>query len=537
MSEYVFISYSHEDEDFVLKLVTNLKTKGVPVWLDKWDIPLGDNWLRTIEGALTNCASMLLILSPAAVASNEVQSEWLKVRKDKKKVIPVLYKKCDKPYQLDPIQHLDFTSGNPDDDVALSSVLLALGMTESVPPKTTESPQEEIIPESSSKGKAIEVQADSSKLEVLGATGQMTSTSSTSTRIYFKGAIYSTLQAVIDVAKPRETINVPEGTYAENILIDKSLTIIGSGAGKTIIDGSQVDSVIKVGSRLANIDVTLSGLSIQGGTGTSVLVYEHNAARHICGGGVLNYGRLVIRDSIISNNKAEHYGGGIFNKGIVILNSGTTVTLNTAHDGGGIYGSKGLINLDGGSVIDNKAEQCGAGIYVGYRCSAKIQTGTISDNISGNMGGGIHNQGGFVEMNGGTIFGNDAHASGGGIYSSSPTAMNLKGGSIHGNTARLGAGVCNGGSTMILDGALIYNNIANENEDGLGGGIYNSGTLTLISGSINNNQAFREGGGIYNGDHAKLLGDKQLAHENALINGLQNDIAPEIFALESSDVE
>lgn len=85
MDEYVFICYSHEDEDFVLKLATNLKSKGVHVWLDKWDIPHGANWPRTIEGALTNCASMLLILSPAAVASNEVQSEWLKVRKDKKK--------------------------------------------------------------------------------------------------------------------------------------------------------------------------------------------------------------------------------------------------------------------------------------------------------------------------------------------------------------------------------------------------------------------------------------------------------------------
>lgn len=384
-------------------------------------------------------------------------------------------------------------------------------------------------------GGAIYLAEYSKECESFDATSQMKSPSSTSTGIYFKGIKYSTLQAVIDAAKPKETINVPEGTYAENILIDKSLTINGAGAAKTIIDGSQVTSVIKVGSRLANIDVNLSGLTIQGGTGTSVKVHENNPNDHICGGGVLNYGRLVISDSIILNNEAKHYGGGIFNKGIVTLNSGTTVTLNTAHDGGGIYGSKGLINLDGGSVINNTAEQRGAGIFVGYRCSAKIQTGTISDNISGNMGGGIYNQGGFVEMNGGTIFRNDAHASGGGIYFSSSIAMNLKGGSIHGNTARLGAGVSCGGSSIILDGAIIYENVANKNEDGLGGGIYNSGTLTLISGSICNNKAFREGGGIYNDKHAKLFGDKQLVHKNALINGLQNDIAPEVFALESSD--
>lgn len=440
----------------------------------------------------------------------------------------MLYKKCDKPYQLDPIQHIDFTSGNPDDDVALSSVLLALGMAEDITPKTTESPQEEIIPESSIIGKAIEVQADSSKLELLDRP---------STGVYYKGVKYSTLQAVIEAAKPREKLNVPAGTYTENILIDKSLTIIGAGVGKTIIDGSKVGSVIKVGSRLDDIEVTLSGLTIQGGTGTSVRVDDNDQKTYLCGGGVLNYGKLTIADSIISNNAAEHYGGGIFNKGTVLnLNNGTIVTENTAHNGGGIYGNRGLINLNGGSVISNNAEQLGAGIYIGYGCSIKMHSGIISNNISGNNGGGIYSQGGFVEMDGGEIFKNDAHTSGGGICFYGGNANHLKGGSIHSNTARLGAGVSNGGGPMLLDGALIYCNIASKNEDGKGGGIFNSGELTLKSGSLDHNTAFKYGGGIYNTENAKLFGDKKkLVHENALMNGLQNDIAPEVFALESSE--
>ena len=380
-------------------------------------------------------------------------------------------------------------------------------------------------------GEAIAVQSDSPKIEVFdgqSSADSNMSTNSASQGVYLKGCKYSTLQAAIDAAKPREVITVAAGTYAENILIDKSLTINGAGAGKTIIDGSRTASVIMVGKRKANIKVALSGLTIKKGIGTSVSVDDKGSNKYVCGGGILNYGTLTIADSIVSDNTAQ-CGGGIFNKGTLNLNIGTSVTQNAAHDGGGIYGSMGLISLNGGSVIGNRSEQLGAGIYISYRCSAKMQTGTISNNISGNNGGGIYSQGGFVEIEGGTIFENDAYVSGGGIYFYGGNANRLKGGSIYRNTARNGAGVSNGGGPMLLDGALIYGNIANKDGKGLGGGIMNSGKLTLKSGSIDHNTAFTEGGGIFNTEYAELSGDMQLVNDNALINGLPDNISPEAF--------
>ena len=35
MGDYVFISYAREDHDFVLKLATELKDRGISVWLNK----------------------------------------------------------------------------------------------------------------------------------------------------------------------------------------------------------------------------------------------------------------------------------------------------------------------------------------------------------------------------------------------------------------------------------------------------------------------------------------------------------------------
>lgn len=349
-------------------------------------------------------------------------------------------------------------------------------------------------------------------------------TISVSTDVCPHGCKYPTIQAAIDAANSGDTITVAAGTYKENIYIDKSLTIMGAGVGKTIIAGGQVLSVFTVGKNNANVDVFLSGMTIKGGIGTSVLVDDNDANTYICGGGILNYGRLTVTDSTISSNTAN-YGGGIFNKGTVNLDSGTSVTQNTAHNGGGIYGNRGLINLNGGSVINNQAEQLGAGIYTGYRGSVNMHSGTISDNIAGNNGGGIYSQDGLVTLYGGIISNNNAHTSGGGIFGGGQT--NLNGGAIYSNTARIGAGVVNGGAQMTLDGALIHNNTANNRGSGIGGGIENTGTVTLKSGSIEHNSAFTDGGGIMNnGVHATVSGNRLLVHSNTLVSGIPDDISP-----------
>jgi hypothetical protein len=44
MSGHVFICYARQDSQFVLALATKLKDRGVPVWLDLWNIPPGADW-------------------------------------------------------------------------------------------------------------------------------------------------------------------------------------------------------------------------------------------------------------------------------------------------------------------------------------------------------------------------------------------------------------------------------------------------------------------------------------------------------------
>ncbi len=129
-TDYVFICYVREEEDFVLKLATSLKNLGISIWLDQWDIPIGVDWNRAIDKALYDCSSFLIVLSPLSIESNEVRSELYTALDENKHVIPLLYKPCRIPRQLKLFQHMDFTSCSPNDDTALEQVLKALGKSE-----------------------------------------------------------------------------------------------------------------------------------------------------------------------------------------------------------------------------------------------------------------------------------------------------------------------------------------------------------------------------------------------------------------------
>lgn len=105
-----FFSYAREDSPFALKLASDLKQSGVPVWLDQLDIAPGERWDRSVEVAIAECPSMLVLLSPAATASQNVMDEVSYALEERKIIIPVLYRECRIPFRLRRLQYADFRS-------------------------------------------------------------------------------------------------------------------------------------------------------------------------------------------------------------------------------------------------------------------------------------------------------------------------------------------------------------------------------------------------------------------------------------------
>jgi len=151
----VFISHSSKDAKFVRRLATDLRAhEGIDAWLDRWEINPGDKIPDRIEEALREADVFILVLSPDSVSSPWVEYErqaWLTMQIDDEKrareesrpparrLIPVLYRDCQKPVFLQPIHHVRISDQEYEDGFR-QLVRAILGVSEKPPLKTETRP-------------------------------------------------------------------------------------------------------------------------------------------------------------------------------------------------------------------------------------------------------------------------------------------------------------------------------------------------------------------------------------------------------------
>ncbi len=104
----VFVSYSRQQQEFVFKLVADLKQAGVPVWLDQTDITPGQRWDIAIEHALQASTHMLIIISKASADSANVRDEIDLALDSGKSIIPVRVDDAELPLRIRRMQWTDF---------------------------------------------------------------------------------------------------------------------------------------------------------------------------------------------------------------------------------------------------------------------------------------------------------------------------------------------------------------------------------------------------------------------------------------------
>jgi hypothetical protein len=301
----------------------------------------------------------------------------------------------------------------------------------------------------------------------------------------------------ISLALSGDSIMVAPAAYSENLTIGSNLTLIGSGAATTIIDGGGVGTVVSISK---GWKVSLSGFSI-----------VHGFA--LLGAGISNSGVLKINQSIISGNQAHSSCGkqycsviiegvGIYNHGSLSINY-STVTSNSGSascsykynvcdiHGAGIYNHGGL-TINNSTVTGNGAFTSCAYSYAA--CYA--------------LGGGIFNAGGLT-VNKSTINSNNVNAGGcfscfgwgGGTFSDVASKLTITNSTFTGNSATAGDPLAGGGGIFNRGTATASNATFSGNGAKYGGNIDNWYLMTVQNSIVANSSS---GGNCYDSGSATI---------------------------------
>jgi parallel beta-helix repeat protein len=187
---------------------------------------------------------------------------------------------------------------------------------------------------------------------------------------------YTTIQAAIDAPETLDghTIFVEKGTYYENVVVNKSVSLVGEDRTSTIIDGNRTGIVILVSAH----NVTVRGFTVQNGT-TGIYVDHSNDSTVMKNDVVGNVDAISIN---VCNNCTirQNLAGNNAHRGILITNSWNfTVTNNTVY-GSGWYGINANASANGIIAQNNVYENNFDGIGLLGSSNCTIAENNVIDN-------------------------------------------------------------------------------------------------------------------------------------------------------------
>jgi len=123
-SKDLFISYSSKDKAFVTRLATDLTNLGLKVWIDRFEMRVGDSLNKKIQAGISESAWLGVVLSPDSVSSAWVEKEInaalaLELEKQDVFVLPILHRDCKIPIFLRDKIYADFRNTYDDGITAL----------------------------------------------------------------------------------------------------------------------------------------------------------------------------------------------------------------------------------------------------------------------------------------------------------------------------------------------------------------------------------------------------------------------------------
>lgn len=316
----------------------------------------------------------------------------------------------------------------------------------------------------------------------------------------------------------------------ENLVISGNKAETGSGGGIYIANGAGATLTgMTIGATdSANTALTGGGvynagaLTVIGGTTAYNIASANGAA---AGAGIYSVGELTITGnaSVSDNNATYGWGGGVYNAGTFIVqaaDSGSpSISSNKAVNGAGVYtnGTNALFTMSAGTIGGNAATNSGGGVYnagMMFMYGSAVVGDSETDSIATSKQAADTSYSNYAPIGGG-VYNTGSLCLG---YASLNEVSDLSGGVYH-NSADSGGGIANvSGATLSVNSGYIKNNYAGS----YGGGIHNAGVFTFTGGTINRNKTAKtgHGGGVYNAGtmtmvNAAVVGDNSDVSENA----------------------
>lgn len=91
----VFVSYSRADTAFANDLVLGLAACGFAPYIDRQDIAPGEDWEKRLQGLISEADSVVYIVSPDSLASDNCGQEFKQALALRKRILPVVWRAVD----------------------------------------------------------------------------------------------------------------------------------------------------------------------------------------------------------------------------------------------------------------------------------------------------------------------------------------------------------------------------------------------------------------------------------------------------------
>ncbi len=111
----LFLSHSSIDKPLARRIATDLRAADIRVWLDEWDILVGDSISQHVQKGLDDSEYVAVLLSPHSVKSGWVEKEWQsqigqEAASGSVVVLPLLAAQCEIPALLRDKRYANFSS-------------------------------------------------------------------------------------------------------------------------------------------------------------------------------------------------------------------------------------------------------------------------------------------------------------------------------------------------------------------------------------------------------------------------------------------